>query len=131
MSNQLSSFGRTSAGRSPLPPLAKWNPTRDCWETTQQASLFSELLDVFSETWPSSGSMRRSAAYERPTWEPATSDSASSSSHGDEVEYLLTPVAAEGTKPSNTMGVTRRQATGQVFLTNQIVTLMGLDPTEA
>ena len=42
----------------------------------------------------------------------------------------MTPVAAEGTKPSNTMGVARRQATGQVFLTNQIVTLMGLDPTE-
>lgn len=49
----------------------------------------------------------------------------------DEVEHLLpTPVASEGTKPSNTMGVTRRKATGEVFLTNAIVTLCGLDPTE-
>jgi hypothetical protein len=28
------------------------------------------------------------------------------------------------------MGVTRRLSTGQVFLTNQVVTLMGLDPSE-
>ena len=45
------------------PPLARWNPTRDCWETTQQASLFSEHLDVYSETWPASGSMRNGTAY--------------------------------------------------------------------
>ena len=50
-----------------LPPLARWNPTRDCWETTQVASLFSEHLDVYSETWPNSGSMRNGIAYERPT----------------------------------------------------------------
>jgi hypothetical protein len=43
---------------------------------------------------------------------------------------LMTPTAEEGTKPSNTMGVERRRSTGQVFLTNQIVTLEGLDPTE-
>jgi hypothetical protein len=42
----------------------------------------------------------------------------------------MTPVAAEGIKPSNTMGIARRQSTGQVFLTNQIVSLVGLDPTE-
>jgi hypothetical protein len=42
----------------------------------------------------------------------------------------MTPVAAEGIKPSNTMGVERRLSTGQVFLTNQIVTLCGLDPSE-
>ena len=47
-----------------------------------------------------------------------------------EEKLFLTPVAAEGVKPSNTMGVARRQATGEVFLTNQIVTLCGLDPTE-
>ena len=93
MSNQPSSSGRTSAGRSPLPPLAKWNPTRDCWETTQQASLFSERLDVFSETWPTSGSMRNGEVFERPTWAPATSDSASSSSHGDET--LPTPTVRD------------------------------------
>ena len=61
------SSGRTSAGRSQPTPLATWNPTRDCWETTQQASLFSERLDVFSETWPTLGSMRNGVAFERPT----------------------------------------------------------------
>ncbi len=47
------------------------------------------------------------------------------------VTLLPTPVASEGTKPSNTMGVARRAATGEVFLTNAIVTLEGMDPTEA
>lgn len=48
-----------------------------------------------------------------------------------EAQRLLpTPVAAEGTKPSNTMGVARREKTGQVALTNVIVSLVGLDPTE-
>ncbi|QGZ17177.1 DNA methyltransferase [Arthrobacter phage DrYang] len=47
-----------------------------------------------------------------------------------ESSLLLTPVAAEGVKPSNTMGVNRRLSTGQLFLTNQVVTIMGLDPSE-
>jgi len=64
------------------------------------------------------------AAYALPTWEPATDAFES-------LSLLLTPVAAEGLKPSNTMGVARRQTTGQAFLTNQIVTLCGLDPSEA
>ncbi|MBG6085846.1 hypothetical protein IW252_002613 [Zhihengliuella flava] len=68
-------------------------------------------------------------AYELPTWEHRTAGSASSSSES-EGELFLTPVAAEGTKPSNTMGVARRQGTGQAFLTNQIVSLCGLDPSE-
>lgn len=46
------------------------------------------------------------------------------------VHLLPTPVASEGTKPSNTMGVGRRKATGEVFLTNVIVSLCGLDPSE-
>jgi hypothetical protein len=65
-------------------------------------------------------------AFALPTPVPPTDGSGSSSS-----PLLQTPMAAEGTKPSNTMGVARREATGQVFLTNQIVTLMGLDPSEA
>ena len=122
MSSQPSSSGKMSAARSRPTPLAKWNPTRDCWENTQQASLFSERLDVFWGTWPSSGMTRSGVAYALPTWEPATD--------GSECSYLPTPVASEGTKPSNTMGVARRQATGQVFLTNVIVSLCGLDPSE-
>ena len=71
--------------------IAQWNPTRDCWETTQQASLLSEHLDVYSETWPTSGMTRSGVAYELPTWEPPTDAFGSSS-------LLPTPVATEGTK---------------------------------
>ena len=129
MSSHDSSSGKMSAVPSAPAPLATWNPARDAWETGE-ISLLCGHSDVFSETWPTSGSMRSGVAYERPTWEPATSDSACSSSHGGETPLLMTPVAAEGTKPSNSMGVERRRKTGQVFLTNQIVTLCGLDPTE-
>ena len=37
-----------------LKHIAAWNPTRELWET-QQADLFSERLEPFSETWPTSG----------------------------------------------------------------------------
>ena len=70
-------------------PLAQWNPTRDCWETTQTGSLFSEHLDVFSETWPTSGMTRRGTAYALPTSEPLTDGSESSS-------LLPTPSASLG-----------------------------------
>ena len=75
------------------PPLARWNPTRDCWETTQQASLLSEHWDVFSETWPSSGMTRNGVAYALPTWEPAMAASECSSSPSDGVPLLLTPTS--------------------------------------
>ena len=64
-------------------PLARWNPTRDCWETTQQASLLSEHWDVFSATWPSSGMTRNGVAYALPTWAPAMAASECSSSPSD------------------------------------------------
>ena len=61
-----------------VPPLASWNADRDLWETIQQASLFSELSDVYSETWPTSGSMRSGTAYALPMLEHPTADSESS-----------------------------------------------------
>ena len=75
-------------------PLARWNTTRDCWETTQQASLFSEHLDVYSETWPTSGMTRSGVAYALPTWEPATGGFESSCSLGD-VRHLPTPTSRD------------------------------------
>ena len=109
-------------------PIATWNPARDVWETPQTEGLFCEHLDVYSETFPTSGMTANGEAYALPTWEPRTAGS--ESSYSPPSALLMTPVAAEGTKPSNVMGVARRLTTGQVFLTNQIVTLMGLDPSE-
>ena len=73
-------------------PIATWSPARDAWETGE-LSLICGHSDVFSETWPSSGMTRNGVAFERPTWAPATSDSAYSSSHGDVASLLLTPTA--------------------------------------
>ena len=67
-------------------PLATWNPDRDMWEV-DQGDLISGLSDVFSETWPTLGSMRNGTVYARPTWVPATDDSACS--------YLPTPTARD------------------------------------
>lgn len=93
--------------------LATWNSARDVWETPQTEGLLCAHLDVFSGTFPTSGSMRSGEAYELPTWEPATDVSASSS-------LLLTPVASEGEKATFQQGSAQRSLTGQPFLTNQI-----------
>ena len=108
-------------------PLAIWNPATDRWELEQE-TIFGHS-DAYSETWPTSGMTVNGVAYELPTWEHHTAGTAYSSSQHDET-LLQTPLASEGSKPSNTMGVDRRLSTGQVFLTNQIVSLCGLDPTE-
>ena len=40
-----------------LQHIAQWNPTTQLWET-EQADLFSERQEPFSETWPTSGMTR-------------------------------------------------------------------------
>jgi hypothetical protein len=52
-------------------PIANWNPSRDLWES-EQDDLFSEHLVEFSETFPSSGSMRSGRLYVRATSGPLT-----------------------------------------------------------
>lgn len=37
--------------------IAQWNPTTQLWET-QQADLFSEQQEPYSDTWPTSGMTR-------------------------------------------------------------------------
>ena len=66
--------------------LATWNEARDAWEV-DQGDLLSGHLDVFSETWPRSGSMRNGTAYVSPTSAAATDDSACS--------YLPTPTTRD------------------------------------
>ena len=73
------SSGRTSEARSPRAPLARWNPNRDCWET-DRVDLLSGLSDVWSETWPTSGTWADGSVYESPTWADVMEDSASSCS---------------------------------------------------
>ena len=68
-------------------PLAVWSTARDAWEVPQTEGLFCEHLAVFSETWPTSGSMRSGTAYALPTSEPATDDSGCS--------YLPTPTTRD------------------------------------
>ena len=58
-------------------PLATWNPDRDVWEV-DQGDLISGLSDVFSETWPTSVSMRRSTVWQHPTSAPVTDEAACS-----------------------------------------------------
>lgn len=73
--------------------IATWNPGRDLWETGTQ-DLFGHS-DVYSETWPTSGSMRNGVAYELPTWEPHTDASGSSSLPNDETRNLPTPTTRD------------------------------------
>ena len=68
-------------------PLAHWNTARDVWEVPQTEGLFCEHLAVFSETFPTSGSMRSGTVYESPTSADATDDSACS--------YLPTPRSSD------------------------------------
>lgn len=67
-------------------PIASWNSQRDVWET-DQGDLISGHLVVFSETFPTSGSMLSGTAYALPTSEPATDDSGCS--------YLPTPTVRD------------------------------------
>jgi hypothetical protein len=93
--------------------VAIWNSARDVWETPGTEGFFCEHLDVFLETFPTSGMTVNGVAYELPTWEPATDVSGYSS-------LLLTPVASEGEKATFQQGSAQRSLTGQPFLTNQI-----------
>ena len=76
-------------------PLAKWNPSRDCWESTDQIGLLSEHLDVYSETFPTSGMTRNGLAFERQMPELRTPGSGCSS--------LPTPRASRGASGTETM----------------------------
>lgn len=73
-------------------PRATWNPARGVWETTTVA--LCGHSELYSVTWPTSGTTRSGVAYELPTWAPLTDGSASSSPPG----LLPTPRATDGTK---------------------------------
>lgn len=62
-------------------------------------SLFCGHSELYSATWPASGSMRNGSAYRRPTSAPLTSAGASSSSPGPQL--LPTPTSSEHTGPGH------------------------------
>ena len=88
-------------------PIARWNPARSAWET-DEVSLCGHS-DVFSETWPSSGTTLHGSAYELPTWEHHTAATASSSPLG----LLPTRRATDGEKG----GPNQRDGSGSLHLT--------------
>lgn len=97
-------------------PIAIWNSARDVWETPRTEGLFCEHLDVYSETFPTSGMTLNGAAYELPTWEPATDVSASSS-------LLRTVIAEESAGGPISPAMAKRK--GQTLrLSGQIVDLV-------
>lgn len=69
------------AASSPRQPMATWNPARGVWETAT-VNLFCGHSELYSETWPASGSMRSGSVFRRPEWVPPTSGSGCSSSPG-------------------------------------------------
>jgi hypothetical protein len=98
-------------------PLAIWNTARDVWETPETNGLFCEHLDVFSETFPTSGTTVNGVAYALPTWEPAMDDSASSSLPDDAtLEYLGTPTSRmwKGAGPQGGATQIRNKARGLI-----------------
>lgn len=93
--------------------IARWNPARDVWET-ETTGLFCEHSDVFSATWPSSGTTRAGVAYEQPTSVPLTDGSASSS-------LLQTPSVSDATGGHLTRGGER---SGELLLPGQVRSLL-------
>lgn len=76
--------------------VAIWNTVRGVWEKPETANLLCEHSEPFSETWPTSGTMRNGKAFERPTQEHHTNASESSFSPIDESNLLRTVSAIEG-----------------------------------
>lgn len=104
-----------------LQQVAQWNKTRDVWETGEM-DLFSGHLDVFSETFPKSGTTRNGVLFLRPMLEHRTAGNESSSSPG----LLRTPCAAEAEGGMLHPDKAKRQ--GQTLrLSSQIVHMVAPD----
>ncbi len=74
-------------GRSLPESLASYDHASRCWRTSQITFLLD--LEMFSETWPRSGTMRSGVCYRRPEWGSPIDESGSL--------YLPTPQASDGT----------------------------------
>jgi len=68
-------------------PIATWNPARGAWEVPGGASHLRGHSELYSETWPTSGTWDLGNAYAPRTWERPTPASASSSSRGPQTVH--------------------------------------------
>jgi len=87
--------------------LGTWNPTRGVWET-DRVDLYGRS-ELFSETWPASGTTRAGTAYALPTPAHRTPGSACSSSPGRPEGLLQTPL----TTTADGVQVLERQVGGR------------------
>lgn len=92
-------------------PIARWNPSRECWELNQ-LDLISGLPAVWQETWPASGIAVRGELYELSTQEPRTREPDSS--------LLATPTANLGTCGGPQDPAKRRAGGHAVSLQDQV-----------
>jgi len=76
--------------------IAIWNGVRGVWEKPGGGSLLCEHLELFSESWPGSGTMQNGKAYALPMQELPTSGSGFSFSPIEESNLLRTVSAIEG-----------------------------------
>ena len=119
---------------------ATWNPARDAWETNG-GGLFCEHLDVYSETWPTSGMTRGGVAYELPMSEPLTAGIESSCSPGlptqratrggsstETVALLPTPMTTDGGSAS--IADTQRNSPGLRVVGHLLPTPRATDGTK-
>lgn len=95
-------------------PIARWNPSRECWETAQ-LDLLSGRQAVWQGTWPASGMTVAGQLYELPTPEPPTSAPGSS--------LLATPTANLGTCGGPQHPEKRRAGGHSVSLQDQVTAL--------
>ena len=108
------------SGESLPGSFAHYDPATSLWRTSQ-GCLFSQDLELYSETWPSAGTMRNGKCYPQPPLEPLTCERESG--------LWRTPQAADGTHnhclaPSVLAGRTTIVLTNQVEMVRQ-----GLWPT--
>ena len=86
-------------------PIAKWDSARDVLTTVPVFDMLPifELSDVFSETLPTSGSMRSGEVFSRPMLVPRMD--------GTEYSFLPTPAAYDATR-GGTQHPDKRRAGG-------------------
>ena len=95
-------------------PIARWNPSRECWEV-YQLDLLSGQPAVWQETWPQSGIAALGELYELRTRAPHTSEPDSS--------LLATPTANLGTCGGPQDPEKRREGGHSVSLQDQVSAL--------